>query len=357
MSAEVFPSYCRLATNFSFTTEETESVNLQNFSLDYSNVHFIINVNGVYEKIKRFNRSESGIFFETDSLIITPDITKPTSNILIKNKTRNTISYSITVVPWQDIYENEVKEIKEKIDKVSLNLSKIFPLLEFTPSDSVTTFNHNLDFSVSNITVKIFDFSEKPIIKNPVFGKFVGGIFQYENIFISHNNLNPKNAIDIKFNSSLKPSYCITKLEGRSLILELLDSQNKNFNYSNRKLEQGKKDSIKHNINADITILPVHIKTEYTVNGKLTFIPANKKRVLRFNKIGTTSVLNLINQDLLADNGNIVLYVKSDKNEIEIDNNINLLENNFNSVGYSIDINEVFIGLTLYIELAQFETK
>jgi len=207
------------------------------------------------------------------------------------------------------------------------------------------------------MTIKIFDFSEKPIIKNPVYGKFIGGIFQNETISIIHNNLNPKNAIDIKFCSSLKPSYCIAKLEGSSLIIEFLDSQNKNFNYSNRNLEQGKKESIKHNINADITILPVHVKIEYTVNGKLTFVPANKKRVLKFNKVGNTNILNLITESLLADSGNIVLSVKSERNQIEIENNINLLENNFNNVGYSIDINEVFIGLTLHIELAQVETK
>ncbi|KAB8035824.1 hypothetical protein GCL60_16475 [Silvanigrella paludirubra] len=353
MGANVFPSYSRQVTNYTLQSEESESINLQGLQFNYNESQFIATVNNKYEKIINFKKEGSNIFFETDSLLITPDISKPTTNIIVKNKTKSVFSYTLYVVPWLDIYQDEINEIKKSLSNNSFNFSKTFPSIEFVPSNIVSTLTHNLDKSVSELTVNVFDFSENPTIKRPVYGKFVGGIFQIGDIVISQNQANPNNAIDVKFNSEVKPSYCLLKLEGRSLTLELLDSQNKNYNYSNRNLDQGTSELIKHNLNIDVSTLPIHVKIEYLVNGKAVFVPANRPRTLKFGKIGNSTLVNLLNQDILSDNGNISLIISSENpnKELKIENNVNLVSNNFKSIGYTIDVSEVFIGLTLHIEL------
>lgn len=354
MGANVYPSYSKLLINYTLQSEESESVNLQGLQgFNYNESQFIATVNEKYEKIINFKREGNNIFFETDSLLITPDSGKPTTNIIVKNKTKQILSYTLYIVPWCDTYFDEIGDIKKSIANSSFNFNKTFPSIEFIPSNSITTLTHNLNRSVADLTVRILDFSENPTIKRPIYGKFIGGIFNYENVVISQNVLNPNNAIDVKFNSDVKPSYCLMKLEGRNLTLEFLDSQNKNFNFSNRNLDQGASDLLKHNLNIDISVLPIHVKIEYLVNGKAVFVPANKPRTLKFSKIGNSTLVNLLSQDILAENGNISLIISSEKpsKELSVENNVNLSANNFKSIGYTIDVSEVFINLTLHIEL------
>lgn len=354
MGANVYPSYSKLLINYTLQSEESESVNLQGLQgFNYNESQFIATVNDKYEKIINFKREGNNIFFETDSLLITPDSGKPTTNIIVKNKTKQILSYTLYIVPWCDTYFDEIGEIKKSIANSSFNFSKVFPSVEFVPSNTISTLIHNLNRSVSELTVRIFDFSENPTVKRPVYGKFVGGIFQHEDIVISQSQINPNNAIDVKFNSEVKPSYCLLKLEGRNLTLELLDSQNKNYNYSNRNLAQGTFDLLKHNLNIDVSVLPIHTKIEYLVNGKAIYVPANKPRTLKFSKIGNSTLVNLLSQDILAENGNISLIISSEKpsKELSVENNVNLAANNFKSIGYTIDVSEVFINLTLHIEL------
>lgn len=74
MGANVYPSYSKLLINYTLQSEESESVNLQGLQgFNYNESQFIATVNDKYEKIINFKREGNNIFFETDSLLITPD--------------------------------------------------------------------------------------------------------------------------------------------------------------------------------------------------------------------------------------------------------------------------------------------
>ncbi len=335
-------------------SEETDTVNLESYSFSYSEVQFVVVVNEKFEKIIN-SSTKNEIYFETESLKIVPDNENPKRNIIVKNKTKSKINYSIKMLPWFDPYFSELNNIKESFEIFSSTLmQKTFPAIEFVPSNSVATLTHNLSKNVGEMSIRIVDYSDQPMIKRPVFGKLVGGQFQCGDLLISQNQSNPTNAIDVKFSGTQKPGYCFFRLEGRSLVLELLDSQNKNFNYTNRNLVQGKIESVEHNMDLDVSSLPVHIKLEYLVDRKPIFVPGNKPRTASFSRIGSKVFLNIIPSDLLIGEGNLGISVSSDspKDVLIFENNINSRDNNFDEIGFTIDVNASFVAVTVHLELA-----
>jgi hypothetical protein len=347
-------NYGRITFNNTFLKDDEESIFLQGLQITYTDVQFIVVVNGKFEKILKYNTEGENIFFQTESLRITPDYNKPATNIKVKNISQKDISYTLNILPWSDPYLKEFIKVKEDLEFLSRNiLTKTFPIAEFVPTNTATTFVHNLSKEVSELSVKVIDFTNDTYLQRPIFGKFIDDVFKCGDILFKANIGNPRNSIDVEFKGAVRPKYCSLRLEGRSLTLEILDSPFKNYTSTNKNIPQGESETLKHDLDLDLSLLPVSLKIEYTVDGRIVAVPGNRPKIVRFVSAAGNTFVNLFAEGHLAGEGNFILSLDkaSPKNSITFTNNIDLHENSFKQVGYTIEISPSAVILTAHIEL------
>ncbi|WP_186650008.1 hypothetical protein [Fluviispira vulneris] len=342
----------RRIANSAFDAGNAESVNLQVFKFDYDELQFTISVNGKIERaIKKI--SQNSFWFESESLKISPDYLKYKTNMIIENITNKTISFIIYVQPWIDPYDNIINDIYEKINNITPVIKdKIFPVIEFSPTlNQATSFTHNLDIATADLSIKIIDYSDAKYLKHSVLAKFSGNEYKYENIVIAGNKANPKNFIDIKFIGEKSPKYCQAKIEGKTFVLEIMDSSNKEFKYKKALLKEGESEEVQHNIETDFSKIDVFVKIEYLVAGRAIHVPGNVPRKTSFTKILNKQFLNVFN-DVVVGEGNLSVSV-NDTNNLVFSNTVDQKANHFDAIGYSVELTTSKLELTAHIELSQ----
>lgn len=351
--ANVSNNYIKSIINKSLIREESEEVSLGGYTFYYPECQFVVTVKGVYEPvIKKSIKGE--IYFETESLKISDHPQDSGAKLIVKNKTNSDLSYSIQILPWIDSFSDQIKKVKEEFDIFNSSLlQKLYPALEFVPTNIPVAFTHNLSKDVSELTISIVDYSTDTILSRPIFGKFTDGEFSSDLIVIRKNSANPKNSIDVEFKGNKKPKNCSLRLEGKTLFVELLDYTQRSYIKTNKNLEQNNSDNINHNLDLDVIALPVKLKIEYTMNGRNVPVPGNRPKDLKFINTPQAKFVYAFTEGHLIDEGNLNILIdkQSPKNILIITNNINMLANGFKNLGYNIEVTQFNIILTLNIEL------